>query len=120
VREGTFKPFELETSFPGFEGVFENEGPDELSKEISLKDTLHYQFDKDIAEQNEKLDYSLTVKVKAKHESIILHSQTKANVWQHYSPHKNAKSEYEYDYYVEMEPGELGYRAFMLNAQFQV
>ena len=76
MREGTFKPFELETSFPGFEGVFENEGAGESSKEISLKDTLHYQFDKDIAEQNEKLDYSLTIKVKAKDGSIIFHSQT--------------------------------------------
>ena len=64
MREGSFKPFELETSFPGFEGVFDNEGSDELSKEVSLKDTLHYQFDKDIAEQDEKVEYSLTIKVK--------------------------------------------------------
>ena len=74
VEEGSFKPFELETSFPGFEGVFENDERAESSQEISLKDTLHYQFDRDIADQEEFVDYSLTIKASLlKHEITILY-----------------------------------------------
>ena len=64
MREGSFKPFELETSYPGFEDVFENDVSDESSREVILKDSLHYQFDKDIAEQEGRVDYDLTIKVK--------------------------------------------------------
>ncbi|CAG5086747.1 Oidioi.mRNA.OKI2018_I69.PAR.g11340.t1.cds [Oikopleura dioica] len=103
VREGSFKPFELEQDFPGFEGVFDNYDY-EGGKQITLKNTSHYQFDRDIADQEEFLEYSLTIK---------------ANVWQHYTPHQIENSDYEYDYFIEMDPGELGYRAFLLNAQFQ-
>ena len=40
------------------------------------------------------------------------------NFWRGFKPHRSADGEFLHEYYVELNPAHVGYRAMLLNAQF--
>ena len=44
--------------------------------------------------------------------------QIQANIWRKFQVKVPKETEYKYEYFVELDPAEVGYRAMLLNIQF--
>ena len=50
--------------------------------------------------------------------SVRQRAQIQANLWRPFEPKRNYESEWEYEYFIELDKAHKGYRAMLLNAQF--